>query len=336
MAWDQWDQVLKMKAVNRDYKGDDAYYDRLFSYLKTKFLTDNLQLKPIRKDVFLLKSQKMTCILKGYRSDHKLKVHDAFTSTLRKEGFFHTYKFLNPPGGELLTFEGTYFACIEYISPNEIAFTYQTFQNRKEALKLLEEFHQITSNFEARYRTLLPKAELLGKWIERYKIFINNLPTICFFIKEPYISEIISWASWSLSHLEKNQNLLEQQAKVILHGDVAHHNFLRDESGRLFLIDFDLIQIGPPAYDYLQMANRFLPHLNWSFERLSKYKQIRKYIMNRAFLYALAYPADIFREWNRIIREKTYSDPNKLKYVIELSIGQFNIRKQFIEQLKNI
>ena len=120
----------------------------------------------------------------------------------------------------------------------------------------------------------------------------------------------------------------------ILHGDVAHHNFLRDSNGILHLIDFDLISIGPPSLDYLQYANRILPSVDWSFERLSHFSQYQELLNEKAFLYALAFPADIFREWNRVIREGSYKDQRKYDQVMDLTIGQFYPRKKFIDSLK--
>jgi hypothetical protein len=54
----------------------------------------------------------------------------------------------------------------------------------------------------------------------------------------------------------------------------------------------------------------------------------------RAFLYALAFPADIFREWNRMVREKALSDSYKYNQVVELTLGQFYLRRQFVKKLQ--
>jgi thiamine kinase-like enzyme len=146
---------------------------------------------------------------------------------------------------------------------------------------------------------------------------------------------MVSWANWSLDGMEKNSGFFQKKPFVILHGDLAHHNFLRDEHGKLHLIDFDLISIGTPALDYLQYANRILPYMDWSYEKLKTSKHMQKYLESDAFLYALAFPADIFREWNRMIREKTYKDDVKFRQVMDLTIGQFYTRKKFIDHLKS-
>lgn len=325
-----------MKAANTKVdNGDDAYFDRLFSYFRSQFHEKITRIVPIKSSVFLLETKSHAIILKGYANIKRLKLQEAFTATLRKEGFSKTYVFLNPPVKEQLFFEGTYFGCLEYIAPNKVEFSFHSQKNRQEGLDLLAQFHHTTKAFEQRYRTLIPHGDLLGKWAERKQIFINSLPILEYFMKEPFISDMVEWADWSLSGLDRRQIYFQKEPNVILHGDVAHHNFLRDMDGQLWLIDFDLINIGPVSFDYLQYANRILPYIDWSFEKLFTYKELRKYIDNPAFLFALAYPADIFREWNRVIREKSYTDQKIFKQVMTLSIGQFYSRKKFIDQLKD-
>lgn len=325
-----------MKAANRNNQGDDGYFDRLFSYFQSQFHDEIIEFVPFRGNVFFVKTNKQAFILKGYHSNRRLKLQEAFTATLRKEGFIKTYRFLVPPAKEQLFLEDVYFGCINYIPPNKTAFSFQTHKNRREGLDLVEEFHNTTKSFETRYQTLVQTGDLIGKWKERHQLFLNNLPFIRYFISEPFISEMISWAQWSLLKMEQHPDFFQKEPRVIVHGDVAHHNFLRDRLGRLYLIDFDLINIGPPSFDYLQYANRILPYLDWSFEKLNSYKQIKNYIHEPCFLAALVYPADIFREWNRILREKSYSDHEKLRPVMDLSVSQFYERKKFVEKIKGI
>jgi len=322
-----------MKAmINKN--GDDAYFDRLLSYFQSQFLEKIIRMYPIRHSVFFVKTEKNTYIIKGYQTNKRLRLQEAFTATLRKEGFLKTYLFLTPPVKEHLFFEGIYFGCTEYIVPNKTAFSYHLQKNREEGLELLEQFHTVTATFEARYRTLLPRARLIEKWGERSNIFSTNLPFLKYFINEPYLSEILSWANWSLAGMEKNRDYFYNEPFVILHGDVAHHNFLRDAVGNLHLIDFDLISIGPHSYDFLQYSNRILPFIDWSFDRLQGLSKINRLLHDDAFLFALGYPADIFREWNRMIREKSHTDKGKIKHVMDLTIGQYYARKQFIDHLK--
>ncbi|WP_231510758.1 phosphotransferase [Bacillus sp. UNC438CL73TsuS30] len=325
-----------MRAMARTNKmGDDAYLDRLLSYFQSKFHEKIKQFVPIRKKVFYVKTKKNIYIIKGYRSNRRLKLQETFATTLKNEGFSKTYLFVQPVK-EPLYFEGTHYGVIEYIEPHKTAFSYNSKENIVEGLKLLEEFHKVTAAFETRYRTLISKGDLIGKFQERSAIFMNNLPILEYFINQTYLTEMLEWANWALDGITANHTFFEKEPFVILHGDVAHHNFLRDASGALNLIDFDLIQVGPDALDYLQYANRILPYLDWSFERLYEFDPFQKFLKEKAFLYALAYPSDIFREWNRLIRENSHTKPSKTKYVMELTINQFHLRRKFFNELKKM
>jgi hypothetical protein len=324
-----------MKAMTTFNKtGDDDYFIRLLSYFRSQFHENIIEMVPFRKSVILLKTDKNMYMLKAYHTNNRLKLQEAFADTLRKEGFLKTYLFIRPQIKEPLFFEGKYFGCMEYIVPNKTPFSFHTQKNRQEGLELLEQFHQVTGTFEARYRTLLPKGFIIEKWKERAKLFSINLNFLRYFMNECYLTDLMEWANWSLDGMAAHRSFFVNEPYVILHGDVAHHNFLRDKKGSLHLIDFDLISIGPQSCDYFQYGNRILPHLDWSFDRLQIFSKFENLVTEKAFLYALAFPADIFREWNRLIREKSYSDHGKFQQVMDLTIGQYYSRKKFIEQLK--
>lgn len=327
-----------MKAMKTviNHNGDDVYFNRLLSYFKSVFTEDILQLVQIRKSVFLLTTKKNTFLVKGYKLFSRLRLQEAFSETLRKEGFIMTSRFVPPPAREHLFFEGLHFGCMEYIEPHPNPFSFSTQKGRKEGIDLLSEYHRVTSTFETRYRTLVPKEHVYEKWRERLTIFSENLPLLKYFIDEKVFLELVSWGNWSLDGMARSQAFFVDEPFVILHGDVAHHNFLRDKKGNLHLIDFDLISIGPAQLDYLQFANRILPFMDWSLNKLFHIKQYWPYLNEKAFLYALAFPADIFREWNRVIREKNTKDQLKINQLMELTAGQFYLRKKFTGQLKEI
>lgn len=333
-----WVHAMMMKAMSMTFnkKGDDDYFIRLLSYFRSQFHENIIDMVPYRKSVIRLKTDKNTYMLKGYHSNNRLKLQEVFTTTLRNEGFSKTYIFVHPEIKEPLFFEGTYYGCMEYIYPNKLPFSYKTQKNRLEGLELLGQFHQVTGTFESRYRTLIHRSDIIEKWTERAKLFFKNLSFLKYFINEALLNEMLEWANWSLAGMDSNRSFFDKEPHVILHGDVAYHNFLRDMKGSLNLIDFDLISIGPASLDYLQYANRILPYLDWSFERLTHFPIIEKQLEEKSFLYALAFPADIFREWNRLIREKAYTSHQKYNQVMDLTINLFYSRKKFIETLKKL
>lgn len=321
-------------TIKRD--GGDDYLNRLLSYFKQQFIEKIKQVTQVRSNIFFVETEKNAYMVKGYSSNQKLKLQEAFCTTLRNEGFQHSYLFLQEPLKEPLFFEGKYFGCMEYLQASDKSFSFQSFKNRMDGLMLLEEFHQITALIAPRYKTLISKYDLQEKWNERLSLFSKNTYYLRFFLKEPFINEMMNWAEWSLNGIKENEEFFLKQPSLILHGDVAHHNFLRGKSGELKLIDFDLISLGPGCLDILQYSNRILPSLDWSFDFLANHKPIQKYLDEKAFLYALAYPTDILREWNRLIREKKLTDPYKCKQVMELMLGQFYLRKNFVKRLQTL
>jgi thiamine kinase-like enzyme len=342
MEWDQWVLHLmgcrgKMKKTMKmgiSKSGGDDYFNRLLSYFKQQFNEPIIKMEQIRDSVYIVKTMTKKYVVKGYSKYKKLKLQETFTRTLHQEGFHKTYQYFQDITKESLFFEGEYFGCMEYLSPHHRPFTFDSHKNRKEGLKLLEEFHQVTASCVIRYKTLLSYSDMLEKYSERLKTFKKYHSKITYFLNEQTVNELIDWADWSLNGMKENESFFFKQPSVILHGDVAHHNFLRDKNGLLNLIDFDLIHIGPASIDYLQYANRILPSIDWSIDKLSQYRQMGELIKDKAFLYALAFPTDIFREWNRIMREKKYTKHYYSDYVIDLTLEQLDLRRKFVEEIK--
>ncbi|WP_428909250.1 phosphotransferase [Niallia sp. Krafla_26] len=315
--------------------GDEEFNHRLLSYLKKQLSTNIQQFTHIKKNVYFIKMEDGTpIIVKGFSSRRSLLIQDAFTSSLKKNHFHSTYMFYQ--GMTSLQFNKKYYGLLEYINPSKQRFLYNSMENCQEAMSLLQKYHQTSKKLVGSYRRLLPSFDLQNKWEERFFLFLKNEDILSYFIPREIVSELISWAEWSLKGLKKEKESLFRQPVVILHGDVAHHNFLRKSNGDLYLIDFDLISVGPVFADYVQYANRILPFLNWSLPALNEFPIIQPYFQQKLFLYALAYPTDIFREWNRLIKEQSHQDLNKIRNTLQLTFSQFDQRQEFVRELMRI
>lgn len=323
-----------MKAMSRVNKmeGDERSDHRLLSHLNQNLSMDIQDCRQIRKHVYLARRDDGSpFIVKGFPTRSSLLIQDAFTSSLKKTNFPFTYSFYRsfPP----IYFEHRYYGCLEYIEPSNNPFFYDSKENCQEGLALLQKFHFTSQKLVDSYKQLLPIYHLQAKWQERFLLFLKNKDILSFFIPKEIWKDLVFWGEWSLKRLENEKETLLRQQAVILHGDVAHHNFIRTTSGELFLIDFDLISIGPALADYLQYANRILPFLNWSLNELAAYKPIQSYLRQKLFLYALVFPTDIFREWNRLIKEHSYHDPNKVRPLLNLTVNQFEYRQDFVQSI---
>lgn len=311
------------------------FKNRLFSYLSKELAVNIIELKKLRGNVYFVRTENDSFILKGYKELRKLKVQETFTSSLRKSGFEHSYCFYTD-NNQPLYFQNVYYGRMEYIQPNEIPFHYGHDQDRQEGIDLLKKFHDKTRGLASSYTTLLPKTDLIRKWHQRKFDFMRNLPQINYHVKKEMTNEFLKWANYSLHGFVKLKNNLAENQPAILHGDVAHHNFLRSSEGELHLIDYDLISIGSTACDMLQYANRILPFLDWKLSALAEINHLSNWLNNEAFLYGLLYPADLLREWNRLIRDDEDSNPYRTAPIVNMTISQFQQRRQFQEEVKSL
>lgn len=327
--------LMKTRAMNINIRrgGDDYFLNRLFSYLNSELDGNIHGIKQLRGNVYLVDTQDSRFILKGYQELRKLKIQEAFTSSLRHAGFDSSYKFLRMKS--ILPFQGLYYGCIEYLKQQEKRFDYGTQSDRDEGVVLLSKFHDHSALLVPSFTGMLPKADLARKWQHRKDEFAKNLPVVHYYVNSAVTNEILGWAEDSLNHFSALKTELEQEPLTILHGDVAHHNFLRAKGGKLYLIDFDLISIGPRAYDMLQYANRILPYLDWNFDSLKKIFYFKKWLRYESFLYGLLYPADILREWNRLVREQNPIPPIRLSPLVDMTINQFQQRKKFLADVQS-
>lgn len=330
-------QEILMKAVNfiDRKRGDEGENIRLLTSFQKQFPYKINEVYPIRGNVFKINTSKGNFVLKGYSSYSRLKLQEAFTSSLKKEGFYQTYSFISLNQDPIL-YNNKYFGCLQYIEPHHRSFSYVNETERHEGLDLLDQFHRVTQYSVQRYQTILPEFNLQKKWSERWNQFHQNINVVSNYISKEIILEWLNWADWSLDGIKKHYQFIEKEPAVILHGDVAHHNFLRSKSGKLYLIDFDLISMGPSCLDLLQYANRILPFINWDITILAQYKSLNRLFSNKAFIYALAYPTDLFREWNRMLRERSSQNSWKLQQVMDQSYLKMASRQQFIMKLKSM
>lgn len=281
-------------------------------------------IRQLRGDVYLITVQNSPpLILKGFNSYDKWYRQLMVLSLLKKSGFRHTYQMYKDP--HPFQIDGMWYGFIEYLPMSSHLFSFSNHSDRIEGARLLENFHNCADHIYFP----LPSFNQIRKWQDRLDLFRQNSSAIRTYMTESMLKEWIAWGEWSLKGLIANQSYILKEKSTILHGDCAHHNFLRKKDGILALIDFDLISKGPRLYDYLQYANRILPHLNDPAKEVWDYSQIKAYQANPAFLYALAFPSDIFREWNLVLKTSTH-----LNHVWKISVADFEKRMSLNKSLK--
>ena len=304
---------------------NNSVRNRLISKIK-ELIGRPESIRQLRGDVYLITFKNDDpLILKGFSSYEKWNRQQMFTYLLKQNGFNQTYDmYRNPKPFQL---DGIWYSFIEYLPISRNSFTFSDKTNRMEGAQLLEAFHDSGDKISLS----LPSFNQVRKWKNRLALFRQNARAISTHIPESMVNEWITWGEWSLKGIIANQNYLYQEKNTIIHGDCAHHNFLRKQDGSLALIDFDLIAVGPRLYDYLQYANRILPHLDHPVNEIWEYSQINAYRENPAFLYALAYPSDIFREWNLLFKTRFH-----LEHVWKISVEDFEKRMDLNKELARL
>ncbi|MFS0780778.1 phosphotransferase [Bacillus sp. 1P06AnD] len=282
----------------------------------------------MRSNVYRIGTDKGKYVLKGFSSKNKLEAQRSLTKKLRKNGFRQTYRFLSSlpdiPYGKMT------YAWIEYLEPSSEKFSYYTKKNRYYGMELLQQFHETTRKF---YNDIPASSfDQVYKWQERLYTFKKNIGIVKGYVSMKNINQWIEWGEKSLKGLGEYEEYLNREPTCIIHGDVAHHNFFAAKNGQLNIIDFDLIHRATPIIDYIQFANRIMPFVKDSSELFS-YPQLKRYRNNPAFLYAMLYPADIFREWNRLIRENLYNNNEYMHSIWKITVEQFQQRMALYKEI---
>ena len=282
-------------------------------------------------DVFIVHTSKKRYVVKGFYNGDKLEAQQKLIYLLKENGFHKTYDFNKRFPS--FTYDNTVFVWLQFLHSGDKKFQFDTDTNRQAGLDLLEEFHVATSRFYEKID--IHYFDQLKKWEERFDDFERNLPIIQRYVDANVLNVWLEWGQYSLKGLQKYEKGLYQEPDTIIHGDVAHHNFFYTRDGGLYLIDFDLIYKAPPLIDYLQYANRIMPFLHESDE-LWRYRQLNHYKVNPAFLYALLFPTDIFREWNRIVRNRMFKDKGYIHSVWELTVEEMDQRIHLYKGIKKL
>lgn len=306
----------------------DGFTSRLLLFMEKNSGLKYSYIKQLKQGVWLLVGDNVMWIVKEFTSLSKLKVQIAFTSELKRQ-FTRTYSIYPEP----FILEKRIFGLIQYIKPHKThKFNYRSSNNINEALVLLNKFHAATSRFTSLFQNDIPYFHQINKWERRIKEF-NELKKELG--KDRYnstLQALFYTGDWALDKMNSHASYYLAEPHSIIHGDVAYHNFIRGRDSQLYLIDYDLIAIAPKTIDLIQFCNRILPSLKWNEEDLFKFPQLMPYREDIAFLAALVYPADIYREWNHFFRGKIKKQVQTDNFE-KMIFASINERMQFYKKI---
>lgn len=170
--------------------------------------------------------------------------------------------------------------------------------DRTDSLSALQALHKTKEHIDWDASPYLHRYQLLDKWRERLDRFIENRDAFGSFIRKQAVDEIILYGEEALPIVKKNNRKLSGQ--TLLHGDVVHHNILRDGNGLIRFIDFDLACSGPPGTELALWMHRVLPNVGYNLEFLLA-EQSPLGDLDEASMSMLLYPNELLREWLHLL-----------------------------------
>ena len=242
----------------------DGFNSRLLLYVKRRTGIDFEKVSDIKKGVWIATSAKESWIIKEFPNPVKLKHQILLTKLLSEYGFNNTYQFHRVHETGPCYFEGRFLGIVQYIEPSsKKPFYYNSAGNRKDALDLLCRYHSISLKCIPKLKDKLATFNLLEKWEKRLESFKKNFDFIKGLSMYPYLEKYTLLGEGALQIMQAHESYFSVEPHCVLHGDLAHHNFIRKVDGSLYMIDFDLASIGPKQIDILQYCNRILPEVGW-------------------------------------------------------------------------
>ncbi|QTD41597.1 aminoglycoside phosphotransferase family protein [Sporosarcina sp. Te-1] len=190
--------------------------------------------------------------------------------------------------------------------------SYKRRADRTDSLAALQALHQTDVHFDWKASPYLHTYPLLTKWVDRLSRFLDHRIFLQQMLGVRRVQEIIFYAKEALPIVRQYNREPGQQ--TLLHGDVVHHNILRDQNGVIRLIDFDLACISSPDTELALWSHRVLPHVSYNVNFLfGEQRAIGN--MNPGAKAMLLYPNELLREWLHLL---TLPDQNQQKLARQL------------------
>lgn len=162
-------------------------------------------------------------------------------------------------------------------------------EDRKKSLEVLHQLHATRKQIAWEKSGLFHEIDLNRKWAHRVEKWQQVEPFLIRKLGSSKTQRITKLANDSLAQLKP----IRRENVTLLHGDVVHHNFVRDQKNRMYIIDFDLACIGPAEVELILWAHRVLPHFDYDLEALI-HEHPSLAGIDRNYL---LFPNELMREW---------------------------------------
>ena len=166
--------------------------------------------------------------------------------------------------------------------------------DRIDSFEALATLHKTKNNVEWTSLSCLHVYPLVEKWENRLVRF-NAVRSKCeLVLGKSKVDEILFYAVKALKIVRKTYT--NEKDQTLLHGDIVHHNILRDRRSFIRFIDFDLACIGPANTEIALWIHRVLPHIDYNLEFLVNEQPVLQEL-DDASKAILLFPNELLREW---------------------------------------
>lgn len=172
-------------------------------------------------------------------------------------------------------------------SGNKVKFSQSN--DRIKSLSLLQQLHATNKKIAWHKSIYFHEIDLIRKWTHRLEKWQQLESFLNQKLGASKTQKITELAKASLDQLRP----IRSNRLTLLHGDIVHHNFVRDKKDHLYIIDFDLACLGPPEVELILWSHRVLPHFDYDLQAL-----IREHPSLRKIDWSyLLFPNELMREW---------------------------------------
>jgi thiamine kinase-like enzyme len=307
------------------YREDDVNNRLLFKF-KKHFNLNVTKIKVINDNVYLLLCDNQKIIIKRYKSKNHIMKQVWLAKKFAEMSYQGSVRFIPFKSGKYIRkVDNYYYALMPFIEGEQLS--YGSRKDRKAAFDQLERFQRESKSLTEKRQQFVPIYSLYSKWATRLDTFYFNLYNNKKYLtasQYKMMKKYLKWGEYTLDTLpidvlQKKERSARREG-LIIHGDVANHNFLRKNDDTIVMIDFDLMACAPPEYDTLQLINRYFPYCNYSLAKIIEELggTFTKLIQTKWFATALIYPTDIFREWNRLTTATPINEKKLYSYIHQL------------------
>ncbi len=166
--------------------------------------------------------------------------------------------------------------------------------DRTDSLAALHALHETHAQIDWHASPYLHPYPLITKWEDRIVRFRDISGACEAYIGKGRVDEILFYALNAISAVKRTYK--DSLNGTLLHGDVVHHNILRDSDGRIRFIDFDLACMGPEGTEIALWIHRVLPQIDYDIDFLfDEQPSLQK--LDHASKTLLLFPNELLREW---------------------------------------